>query len=144
MKLLLKKGVLKWSFPFLHYRKVFECVVRLLYVCMLLVEIYQKCVQLFRSSRPEVFCKKDVLRNFTKFTGIHLCQSLFLNKVKKRIWHRCFPVNFAKFLRAIFLTEHLRWTLSCWRYIFSRNFQILKGHYIVGLTFKWKWNIGML
>ena len=28
---------------------------------------------------PEVFCKKGVLRNFTKFTGKHLCQSLFFN-----------------------------------------------------------------
>ena len=36
---------------------------------------------IFRSSRPEVFCKKGVLRNFTKFTGKHLCQSLFFNKV---------------------------------------------------------------
>ena len=34
-----------------------------------------------RSSRPEVFCKKGVLRNFTKFTGKHLYQSLFFNKV---------------------------------------------------------------
>ena len=25
--------------------------------------------------------KKDVLRNFAKFTGKHLCQSLFFNKV---------------------------------------------------------------
>ena len=34
-----------------------------------------------RSSRPEVFCKKGVLRNFVKLTGKHLCQSLFYNKV---------------------------------------------------------------
>ena len=34
-----------------------------------------------RSSRPEVFCKKGVLRNFVKFTGKHLCQSLFFNKL---------------------------------------------------------------
>ena len=34
-----------------------------------------------RSSRPEVFCIKGVLRNFTKFTGKRLCQSLFFNKV---------------------------------------------------------------
>ena len=34
-----------------------------------------------RSSLPEVFCKKGVLRNFAKFTGKHLCQSLFFNKV---------------------------------------------------------------
>ena len=36
---------------------------------------------LFRSSGPEVFRKKSVLRNFTKFTGKYLCQSLFFNKV---------------------------------------------------------------
>ena len=61
------------------------------------------------SSHPEVVCKKGVLSNFAKFTGKHLCQSLFLNKLqasglrpatllKKRICHSCFPVTFAKFL----------------------------------------------
>ena len=35
----------------------------------------------YRSSRPEVFCKKGVLRNFTKFAGKHLCQSSFFHKV---------------------------------------------------------------
>ena len=35
----------------------------------------------FRNSRPEVLCKKGVLINFAKFTGKHLCQSLFFNKV---------------------------------------------------------------
>ena len=30
-----------------------------------------------RSSRPDVLCKKCVLRNFAKFTGKHLCQRLF-------------------------------------------------------------------
>ena len=68
-----------------------------------------------RSSRPEVFCKKGVLRNSTKFTGKQLCQGLFFNKVaglrhttslKKSLWHRCFPVKFTKFLRADFFTEH--------------------------------------
>ena len=31
-------------------------------------------------SRRQVTCKKDVLRNFSNFTGKHLCQSLFYNK----------------------------------------------------------------
>ena len=35
----------------------------------------------YRSSCPEAFCKKGVLRNFAKFTGKHLCQSPFFNKV---------------------------------------------------------------
>ena len=31
--------------------------------------------------------------------------------LKRRLWHSCFPVNFAKFLITPFLTEHLRWVL---------------------------------
>ena len=34
----------------------------------------------YKSSRPDVFCKRGVLRNFTKFTGKHLCQGLYFNK----------------------------------------------------------------
>ena len=64
-----------------------------------------------------VLRKKGFPRNFAKFTGKHLCQSFFFDRVaglrpstllKKRLWHRCFPLNFAKFLRAPFLKEHLR------------------------------------
>ena len=33
-----------------------------------------------RSSRPEVFCKKATLKTYAKFTGKHLCWSLFLIK----------------------------------------------------------------
>ena len=56
--------------------------------------------------------KRGVLKNFANFTGKHLYQSLFFNKVagltnailfKNRLWHRCFPVNLAKFLRIPFL-----------------------------------------
>ena len=55
--------------------------------------------------------KKGVFKIFTKFAGTHLCQSLFYNKVaglraatllKNRVWQRCFPVNFPKFLRTPF------------------------------------------
>ena len=72
-----------------------------------------------RSSHRRCSVKKGVLRNFTKFTGKHLCQSLFFNSVaslrpatllKKGLWHRCFPVNFVKFPRTPYLqntTERL-------------------------------------
>ena len=45
--------------------------------------------------------KKAVLKHFTKFTIKHLCWSHFLmiSVIKKRFQHRCFPVNFVKFLR---------------------------------------------
>ena len=47
---------------------------------------------------PEVFCKTGVLRNFAIFTGKHLCQIHFFNRVAG-LRHRCFPVNFEDFLR---------------------------------------------
>ena len=70
----------------------------------------------FRDSHQRCSIKKGALRNFAKFTGKYLCQSLFFNKVavfkpatllKERIWHRCFPVNFAKFLKRPFCRTHL-------------------------------------
>ena len=33
------------------------------------------------------------------------------NLSKKRFWHMCFPVNFAKFLKTPFFIEHPRWLL---------------------------------
>ena len=81
----------------------------------------------FRSSRPEVFCKKGALRNFAKFTGKHLHQSLIYNKVaglmpatlsKMGLWNSYFPVNCTKFLRTPFLTEHLRWLLLIFFFFF--------------------------
>ena len=71
-----------------------------------------------RSSPPEVSIKKGVFKNFAKFTGKHLCQSLFFNKIagrrpatslKKRLWHRCFPENLAKFFRTLFLRKTSGW-----------------------------------
>ena len=98
---------------------------------MLQYSIYSSSRYTVRSSHPEVFCKKCILKNFPKLTGKHLCQSLFFNKVaglrpkallKKRLWHRCFLVNFAKFLRTSFLIEHLHWLLVyCLHYVLYRK-----------------------
>ena len=44
-----------------------------------------------------------------------------VNLLKKRVWHRCFPVNFVKFLRKPLLTEHLRWLLLVFPGIVLRN-----------------------
>ena len=63
-----------------------------------------------RSSRPDVFCEKDVLRNFANSQENTCARVNFLIKLqaapatllKKRLWHRCFRMNFAKFLRTPF------------------------------------------
>ena len=65
-----------------------------------------------------------------------MCQSLYLNKVavlrpatllKKRLWHRCFSVNFAKFLRTPFIIEHRWWLLLELEHILKtfRNLEFL-------------------
>ena len=73
-----------------------------------------------RSSCPEVFCKKAVLQNFSKFTGKHLCLSLPFNEVAG-LRHRCFPVNFVKILRTTFFTDHLQWLLLNFEETFLKN-----------------------
>ena len=67
-----------------------------------------------RNSRSQMLLKIGVFRNFTVFTWKHLCWSLFgdfqaYKFIKKRLQHRCFPVNIAKFLRTAFFIEHLWW-----------------------------------
>ena len=62
----------------------------------------------YRSSHPEVFCEKGVLINFAKFTGKHLCQSLFFNKVagacicvSKAAICRCFTAFWENFVKLL-------------------------------------------
>ena len=45
---------------------------------------------------PEVFCKKDVLRNFAKFKGKHLCQSLFFDFIRKETPVQVFSCEFCE------------------------------------------------
>ena len=68
-----------------------------------------------RSSHQRCSIEMGVFNNFTKCTEKYLCQALFFDKVaglrpatllKKRLWHRCFPVNFVKFLRTLFLQNN--------------------------------------
>ena len=80
-----------------------------------------------RSSHQRCSVRKGVLRNFTKFPRKHLCQSLFLIKLqnsrpatllKKRLWHKCFPVNFVRFLRTPF-SQSTYWRLLLDLYFLS-------------------------
>ena len=67
-------------------------------------------VQMNRSSHQRYSMIKGVLRDFAKFTGKHLCQSLFINNFADHVTlAQVFTVNFAKFWRTPFLTEHLWW-----------------------------------
>ena len=86
-----------------------------------IIQLYQKYIS--RSTRPDIFCKKGVLRNFTKFTVKHLCQCLFFNKVavevacnftKKETLVQVFSCEFCKISKNTFFTEHW-WLLQYMR-----------------------------
>ena len=81
---------------------VIQCPIYIPWLVLRLIPVGVETLQriiiwrtLYRS-RPKVFFKKGVLKNFAKFTRKHLCQSIFFNKVAGAFF---------------FFTEHLRWLL---------------------------------
>ena len=86
-------------------------------------------ISMVRSSHQTCTMKKVVRRNFAKFTGKHLCQSLFFKRpatlLKKRLWHACifieketlaqvFSCEFCEISKNTFFTEHLWTDASIW------------------------------
>ena len=92
-------------------------------VFLILVILKFQNFKFFRSSRLDVFCKKGVLVNFAKLTGIHLCQGLFFNKVaglrpeacnfiKKKTLTQMYSCEFCEIYKNTFFTEHVQPTAS--------------------------------
>ena len=105
-------GVIRFTFTF--FLIISTTTVNISDVCF---GFKLKRPQRIRSSHQSCFIIKGVLRNFAKFTGKHLCQSLFFNKVaglspatllRKRLCQKFLPVTFAKFLRTTFLQNTSR------------------------------------
>ena len=101
-----------------------------------------------RSSHKRCSVRKGVLGKFAKFTGKHLCQVLFYNKIagpksatlfKKRLWHRCFSMNFAKFLRTPFHRAPLNDCFLTIQHFLAENpSKVLNGQQQhKGVTFHW-------
>ena len=59
-------------------------------------------LEIFQNSQENTFTRDSFL---TKL------QAWGTDEKKRSLWHRCFPMNFAKFLRTPFFAEHLRWLL---------------------------------
>ena len=76
-----------------------------------------------------MFYKKCVFRSLAKFTGKHLFQRLFFNKVaglpatvfKMSLWDKCFSCEFCEISMNTFFTEHLRTTASDWNHDWQKT-----------------------
>ena len=77
------------------------------------------CMKTTRGSQRRCSLRKGVFRNFTRFTGKHLSQSLFLMKllvsacnfIKKGALAKLFSCEFCETSKNTFFTEHL-WTTA--------------------------------
>ena len=91
--------------------------------------------------------KKGVLRNLAKFTGKHLCQRFFFNKVagqacnfiKKESLAQVFSCEFCQISKNNFLTEHLRYWLLYW-FCLCAIIWILFIQFVIFNPWKVLWN----
>ena len=64
-----------------------------------------------RSSHPEAFLEKGVLKLCSKFTGEHPCRSMLCNFIEIAFRHQCSPVNLLRIFRTPFLKNTCGWLL---------------------------------
>ena len=72
---------------------------------------------LFRSSHPDMFLEKGVLKICSKLTGEHRCQSaisikLLCNFIEIALWHGSFSCKFA----AYFQNAYCFWLFNMWKW----------------------------
>ena len=110
LKTVFLKNFTKFSGKHLRWSLLFNKVSGMRPASLLKKRLQQRCFPVnFVKCLRTAFFRSSRQRCFAKFIGKHLCQSLFLNKVrpatllKNRLQYRCFPVNFAKYLRIPFL-----------------------------------------
>ena len=92
-----------------------------------------------RSSQRRSSIRKGVLLFFNKVAALRPETLL-----KKRLWHMCFPVNFAKFLRAPFLQNISRRLLlkrtekiKKWIFVFQYYLKSDSMSYFEALSYPW-------
>ena len=88
-------GILSWVFSWKH-SKIFQKI----FFVLLRGYFYFFLFFFFRGSEWLPSLEKIVQRRSVK-------KSL----LNKKLWHSCFPLNFAKFLRTPIFIEHLQWLL---------------------------------
>ena len=106
VKLILETYFFKMSFLLLIF--FIDTIISLVSSTQIACDVM--CVQCVQKQPPEVFFRKDVLKNFAYFTGKQLRWSLFnkvagpqaCNFIKKRIQHRCVPVKLENFYKHLF------------------------------------------
>ena len=96
------------------------------------IDLYGKSIEWFlyhsfRSSHPEVFYEKDVLKICSKFTWEHPCRSaisikLLSNFIKIALWHGFCPANLLHIFRNLFLGTTLAGCFCSFKWVKSYKY----------------------
>ena len=118
---------------FSTYKPAYDrmCILELEYQCINYIMIISKKKKNDRSSHPEVFLGKGVLKIWSKFTGEHPCRSVISVKLQSNfieitLWHGCSPINLLHILRTPFPRNTSGWPLikSCWKVVDAYHFML--------------------
>ena len=78
------------------------------YMCEISSILLKFCARFWQIS---IFSARKEWQTCTFRSSRRRCSVELATILKKRLWHRCFPVNFAKFLRTPFLQNTSGWLL---------------------------------
>ena len=95
------------------------------FIVLVTICIIAKWINLFQKQSPDIFCKKGVLRNFAKFTGKHLYQSLqpkACNFIKKETLAQMFSCEFCEIFKNTFFAKYLRTSASISLWSIKKHF----------------------
>ena len=73
--------------------------------CPYISNYFDKSFISYRSSRPKVFCRKNIFKSFTNFTVLIGFPNLVIRETQTQMWKNFF--KFSKKFRHIFFIEHL-------------------------------------
>ena len=99
---------------------------------------YKFHFMVYLEAATKVFYKKDVFKNFAKFTCKHLCQSIFLNKVKglrpaTLLKKFC---EFSKIFKNTYFTEHRRETNFAYSMVYLLNMYLRVFTFPIGICLR--------
>ena len=102
---------LKWDIYFFNFQLFFFVIKSFFSVKNIFIIKLFFHIKTFLSANNVHFVKnKNIFSNLVlQQINNHILRPVTL--LKKRLWHRCFPMNFVKFLRTPFFPEHL-WTTA--------------------------------
>ena len=122
-----------------HFFNILTCTKHMVFTYFLQMLVFIWTLSsVIRPSHQRCSCEKKVFLKISQNSKKNTCASLLFNKVanlrtatllKRRLWQKCFPVNFAKFFSIPFLQNtsvrlllrYAKFALEYWKALISNE-----------------------